>query len=135
MALCGCYCRRDCTLAAIVVSVVLGIVTAFLQISGVITVVPAFLWVALGIAVVYLAVLVAATVLMNRSDKTCLCPALSTVLVGILGTVLFSLVLLAVGIVATSILSAVLVGLLLAFLFLILTASACLVRCLADCGN
>lgn len=132
MAFCSCSCKRDCTLLAVIVSAVLGVVAAFLQISGVITVSPVFLWVALGIAVVYLGILVASTT-RRMEQRSCLCPALSAVLAGILGSVLFSLVLLAVGIVATSILSAVLVGLLVAFLALVITGSACLVRCLADC--
>lgn len=134
MTLCSCTCRRDCTLAAVVVSAILGVVAAFLQISGTITVAPVFLWVALGIAVVYLGVLVATTGLRRAEQRSCLCPALAAVLAGILASALFSLVLLAVGIVATSVLSAVLVGLTVASLALVVTGSACLVLCLADCN-
>ena len=129
----NCCCKRDCTLIAVVISAVLGVVAAFLQISGTITVAPVFLWAAAGVAVVYLAVLVASA--RRGEQRSCLCPALKAVLLGILGTVLFSLVLLAVGIVATSTLSAVLVGLVVAALSLILTASACLVKCLAGCED
>lgn len=136
MSLFGCKCNCRCTLAAIVVSVILGVVTAFLQITGTITVAPVFLWVVFGIAVVYLAVLVLATALAKRIEATqCLCAALNTLLAGILGTALFSVVLLAVGIVATSVLSAILVGVLLFFFSLILTGTACLVRRLADCSR
>ena len=132
----SCYCRRDCTIAAVVISAIVGIVTAFLQISGTIVLTPAFLWVTLGIAVVYLGVFAAAFILARRAEHPrCLCPAVNTVLTGILVTVLFSLVLLGVGVVATSILSAVLAGLLLAAFALTLTGTACLVRCLADCDN
>lgn len=129
----NCRCKRDCTLIAVVVSAIIGVIAAFLQISGTITVTPAFLWVAAGVAVVYLGVL---TLTVRRGEqRNCLCSAVNAVLAGILGTVLFSLVLLAVGIVATSVLSAVLVGLLLAFFALTLTAGACLVRCLANCED
>ena len=55
---------------------------------------------------------------------------LNTLLAGVLGVIL-----LAVGIVATSILSAILVGVLLFFFSLTLTSTACLVRSLADCRN
>ncbi len=136
MSLISCNCKCSCTLAAIIASVIVGVVTAFLQIIGVITVAPAFLWVVFGIAVVYLGVLVA-TVATTRRTETgrCVCPALNTLLVGILGAILFSVVLLAVGIVATSVLSAILVGILLFFLALTLTSSACYVRCLAACGG
>ncbi len=135
MSNCGCGPRINCTTAALITSVVVGVVTAFLQILGVITVGTAFLWVTLGIAVVYLAGLVVASALSRRTGRpACTCRVLNTLLAGILGTVLLSLVLLAVGIEATSVISAIGVGLLLFFLALIVTASACYVRCEADCG-
>jgi hypothetical protein len=62
-----------------------------------------------------------------------LCAALQTVLTGILGTVLVSVVLLAVGIVATSVISALLIGLTAGFFTLMIAGSACFARCLADC--
>lgn len=123
-------------MAAVIASIIVGVVTAFLQITGVITVTPVFLWVVFGIAVGYLAVLVAATALARRGDTpSCLCRSIKALLAGILGAILLATVLLAVGIVATSILSAILVGLLLFFFALILTSSACLVVCLADCDD
>jgi len=132
MAVCSCDCKRNCLLLAIIVSAIVGVVSAFLQIAGVITVAPVFAWVALGVALVYLAGL---AVIAARTRSDCLCRSLSGVLAGILGTVLFSLVILAVGIVATSVVSAILVGLLVAFFALIVTATACLIRCLADCDD
>lgn len=136
MALFNCNCRRDCTLLAVIAAVILGIVAAFLQITAVIAVTPVFLWVALGIAVVYLGVLLVTTMLSRRAGcKPCVRSALETVLAGILGAILFAAVLLAVGIVATSVVSAILVGLLVAFLTLIFAGSACLVLCLADCED
>lgn len=132
----GCYCKCSCRIAAVIASVIIGVVTAFLQITGVITVAPVFLWVAFGIAVVYLGVLVVAAALSGAEEAAgCLCTALNALLIGILGTVLFALVLLAVGIVATSILSAILVGILLFFFSLTLTSTACLVRSLAGCSR
>lgn len=136
MSLFGCNCKCNCRLAAVIASVIVGVVTAFLQITGMITVTPAFLWVVFGIAVVYLGVLVVAAALSGREEASrCLCTALNALLIGILGTVLFAVVLLAVGIVATSILSAILVGVLLFFFSLTLTSTACLVRSLADCRS
>ena len=132
--MCNCNCRFNCTLAAIISAVIVGVIAAFLQITGTITVGIPFLWVALGIGVVYLAGLLWASVLHRRSENpSCLCRALNALLSGALGTVLFALVLLAVGIVATSILSAILVGLLVFFLWLTVSASACYVRCTTDC--
>lgn len=136
MTLCNCNCRRDCTLLSAIAALILGVVAAFLQITAVITVTPAFLWVALGIAVVYLGVLPVTTALTPRAGyNSCACNALRTVLVGILGTILLSTVLLAVGIVATSIVSAILVGLLVAFLTLTFGGTACLTLCLTHCES
>ncbi len=129
-------CRRDCTLLAVVAAVILGVVAAFLQITAVIAVTPAFLWVALGIAVGYLGILLVTTALTRRAGcRPCVCRALGTVLTGILGAILFAVVLLAVGIVATSVVTAILVGLLVAFLTLTFAGSACLVLCFADCED
>lgn len=136
MALFNCCCKRDCTVTGIIASVIIGVIAAFLQITGVITVTPVFLWVVLGIAVVYLGVLVVATALTRRSERSdCLCSTLDALLAGLLGSSLFSVILLAVGVTATSVISAILVGLLLLFFTLTLTSSACLVRCLADCAD
>lgn len=134
MGLFNCNCKCGCTAAAILVSAIIGVLTAFLQITAVITVTPVFLWVAFGIAVVYLGVLAIAGALARREQQcSCICCAVSGLLIGILGTILFAVVLLAVGIVATSVVSAILVGLLLFFFALALTSTACFVRCVFDC--
>lgn len=130
----NCCCRCRCTTAALIVSAVVAVVTAFLLISGTITVTPAFLRVALGIAVGYQAVLLlGAGRCCEDQIRQCGCNALTAMLAGILATVLFSLVLLAIGITATSAVSAILVGLLVGSLALVLTATACLIRSLYDC--
>lgn len=132
--MCNCNCRFNCSLLAVISAAALGVVAAFLFIAGTIAVTTTFLWVALGIGVVYLAGLVIASTRCRCTDPTsCLCRALDALLAGILGTILISLVLLAVGIVATSTLSAVLVGLLAFFLWLTVASAACYVRCAADC--
>lgn len=136
MSLFGCNCRCSCTAAALIAGVIVGVIAAFLQITGVITVTAAFLWVVFGIAVVYLGVLAVAAALTRRMQQSqCMCAALNAVLIGILGTVLFALVLLAVGIVATSVVSAILVGLLLLFFTLTLASTACYVKSLSDCES
>ncbi len=133
MSIFGCNCRNRCVLLAVVASIIIGVVAAFLLITGTITVTPVFLIVAFGIAVAALGVLAITTALVRRYAETCLCTALQAVLTGILGTVLVSVVLLAVGIVATSVISAILVGLAAGFFALIIAGGACFVRCLADC--
>ncbi len=133
---CNCGCRWSCAAVAVVVSLIAGIVAAFLQITAVLAVTPMLLWVALGVAVVYLGVLVLATALLRRREREdCLCRTLDGVLAGILGTVLFAVVLLVVDVAATGVIGAILVGLFTLFFALTLTSSACIVRCLADCSR
>ena len=127
---CRCFCK--CPLIALIASLVIGVVAAFLQIVGVITVTPVFLFVALGVAGLFLAVLLLGD---GAGGCGCGCADINSVLIGILGTILFSLILLVVGITATSIVSAILVGVLVFFLALIITGAVCLVRCRANCNS
>jgi len=132
----NCNCRISCPLIAIVASIIIGIITAFLRITAVITLTPAFLWVVFGIAIAYLAItLLSASSVQNNCTRICICPILSVLLTGVLGTVLFSVILLAITFAATSIVGAIITGLLLAFFTLILTSTACLVKCLVDCED
>ena len=133
MSFFGCNCRNRCAVLSVVASILVGVLAAFLQITGTVTVTPVALIVAFGIAVAALGILIFATALVRRHAGVCLCAALQTVLTGILGTVLVSVVLLAVGIVATSVISALLTGLTAGFFALTIAGSACFVRCLADC--
>ena len=128
-----CRYKCSCTLLALIASLVIGIIGAFLQITAVITITPVILWVLFGIAVALLGLLALSTAL--ESGRSCQesCAILNTLLIGALGTVLFSAVLLLVGIVATSVVSAILVGLVLFFFSLALTTLACYIRCLAGC--
>ena len=138
MALFDCDCGRHCrcSTAALVLSAIIGVLTAFFQITGLITVSVAFLWVVFGIGVVALGVLViAAASARNGETCGCICNILNILLAAVLGAVLLAVILLAFGITATSVLSAILVGLLLFFFWLTLTSAACLIRCLSGCGN
>lgn len=134
MTLCNCKC--SCSLYSAIVALILGVVAAFLQITGTITVTTAFLWVVFGIAIGYLGILLlSAGVCPQCRQSSCVCNALWGLLTGALGSVLLSVVLLAVGIVATSILSAILVGLLILSFTLLIANAACLIRHQFDCGN
>jgi len=128
-------CRTGCTVIAVAVSLVLGVIAAFLRITAAVTVTPAFLWVLLGISVVYLAVVLISSALYRKGCCEDLCSIVNALLAGILGTVLLSVVLLAIEFAATSILGAVLTGTLLFFFFLTVTSTACLVRCFFDCND
>lgn len=128
-------CRPSCVIIAGVASLIIGIITAFLRITAVITLTPAFLWVLLGIAVVYLAVTLISAAGFGERCCNDLCSIVTALLAGILGTILLSIVLLAIEFAATSIIGAVLAGALLFFFFLTVTSTACLVRCLFNCND
>lgn len=136
MSIVNCGKRRECSGIALIASLIIGIIAAFLQITGVITLTPIFSIVAFGIAIVYLAVTLIATSLSGGSTECngC-CTSLNVALIGILGTILFSVILLAVTFAATSVIGAVVVGALFFFFSLMITTIACLAKCLANCGN
>lgn len=136
MAFLNCENRHDCTAIAFVASLIIGIIAAFLQITAVITLTPIFSIVAFGIAVVYLAVVLIATALNQRvtSCNHC-CVPLSALLVGILGTILSSVILLAITFAATSIIGAIVVGALFFFFSLTISSTTCLIKCFLNCSN
>ncbi len=132
----NCGCRINCTGIAIIAAIIIGIITAFLTFSAVITVTPAFLWVLLGIAVVYLAItLIISPVIRSSGVSGCVCNIVPVLIAGILGTILISVVLLGITFAATSIVGAIITGLLLAFFSLLITTTACLVKCVTGCNS
>lgn len=129
----SCYCKCSCITLAAIASFIIGIIAAALTFTATITITPAFLWVALGIAVVYLAVLLASSSALPK--RGCICSTAGALLTGILGTALSAVILLGVGFAATSILGAIIAGILLFFLSLTLTTTACLIKCALGCDD
>lgn len=123
----NCNNRNECLIIAIASSVVIGIVSAVLTITGIITVTPAFLWVVFGIAVVYLLTAYIISSLRRYDTPRCSKSIISAFIAGIMGAILISVILLGITFPATSALGAVLVGLLLLSLSLIITTISCLV--------
>lgn len=134
MTFLNCGNRRDCTGFALVASLIIGIIAAFLQITAVFTLTPIFSIVAFGIVVVYLlAVLLAiAAIHKNQSCNLC-CTPLSALLVGIAGTIFVAVILLLIGFPATSVIGAIFVGALFFFFALTISSTLCFVRCLLNC--
>ena len=132
----NCRCGCNCSLISIIASVIIGVVAAFLQITGLIEILPVFLWVVLGIAVAYLGVVTVSVAISKGYDGCgCKCSILSEVIAGILGSILFSVILLAVGVTVGSVASAILTGLLLLSFSMLITGTACFAMCLANCGE
>lgn len=136
MSLFCCDNRRDCLGLAVAVSILVGVVAAFLTFAAVITVAPVFLWVTFGIAVGFLGLaLASASLIQGTVPCRSFCSTLTALLVGILGTVLLSVILLAISFAATSLIGAIITGVLVFFFALVLTTAACLVKCIVNCNN
>ena len=134
MSFCNCENRCGATTLAVAAGIVLGVITAFLRITGVVIETSAFLWVALGIAVVYLLGLLLASPFISRAHSCrCLCSVIFALLAGLLGTALVTVILLAVTFAATSVVGAIFLGLLIFFLTLSLVSTALIVRCVINC--
>lgn len=127
--------RPDCTFIAVLVSLVVGIVTAFLRITGTITLAPAFLQALLAIAVGYLAVVLVSGAVSRDRHCEGLCNTVTAFLSGVVGTILLAIVLLNIEFAVISIIGAILTGALLFFFFLTVTSTACLVRCFFNCED
>ena len=133
---CNCNCKCNCTIAAFIISAIIGVITTILQITGTVTLTPVFLWAAFGVAIAYLGALTIAAAVNGKTEgQSCICNALNTVLAGVLGTIALAAVIAVIGITATSIVSAILSGLLLFFLALTVITTTCLIRYLTDCRN
>lgn len=132
MALIDFECRCVCTIYSIISSIIFGIVAAILRFKGLIAFSPVFLWALFGVSAAVLVVLIAALAYGNQlRECKCKCTILNTLLAGILGTILFSVLLLGIGCIRSIAISAVLGGLLIAFFSLAVTNTACFVKCLA----
>lgn len=133
MPIFNCENKWNCSGIAIISSLILGIIAAFLGITAILTIPSVFFIVAFGIAVVYLAVTLIAVAL-HQQPFTCRgrCNALTTLLAGILGTILLSIVLLAVTVAATNVIGALLIGALVFFFALMIISTACLIKCLMN---
>ncbi len=136
MAFINCETKHDCTAIAFIASLIIGIIAAFLQITAVITLAPLFAIVAFGIAILYLAVtLIAASLTQKEISCRNFCTPVSALLIGILGTILFSAILLIITFAATSVIGAIFVGALFFSFSLLITSTACFAKCLINCSN
>lgn len=125
--------RRYCTIAAIIVSTIVGIVFAFTLISGGVVIDPIYVSVALGVGLVYLAAtLIAVAIASLRFRGMGASSELIALIIGILGTIIFSIVVYLVGVTAVTVGLAVLVGFLGAFFALMITSTICFIKYLAN---
>lgn len=131
----SCNCKANCTGIAVLASIVIGIIAGFLAVSGILTVSVPFLWALFGGSVASLGVLLVLSVISSARTLRCICTARPLLLTGILGTILASVILLVIDVATASIIGAIITGLLLFFFALIITITACLIRCITDCDD
>lgn len=136
MTFCNCGHKRDCTGIALVVSLIIGIIATFLQITATITLTPVYFTVAFGIAVAFLAIALFLAARMQK-DTPCnqCCTPLTALLFGIVGTIFVALVLLLIDFAATSIIGAIFVGALFFFFALLISSTVCFIQCLSNCEH
>lgn len=134
MTLCNCKC--SCALLSGVVSLILGVIAAFLQITGTVAISTMILMGAAIVALVYLGILLLVSAIEQQCQRcSCTCAAVNALLAGALGTILFAVVLLVADVAAASVIGSILTGLLAAFFALLVTSSACVIRNLFDCDT
>ena len=133
---CNCNCNRrvDCSVLALAAAIIVGVVAGVLRFTAVITLTTPFLWVTFGIALGFLSLLFLKTLFTGRTrNNECLCASLGLLLLGVLITLLTSVILLGIAFAATSVIGAIVTGVLLAAFSLIFTSTACFVKCTANC--
>ncbi len=137
MASYPCNCRGIRVGGVVTVSVILGIIAAFLRFAGTVAVGTTFLWAVFAAAVGTLgvALIVSGTSACCAQLSPCACPLLATTLIGALGSTLLSNVLLSATLAATSVLGAALFGVLILFFVLMLLSTAALTWQLSRCDD
>lgn len=130
---CG-YCP-SCTGIGVVISLVLGIIAAFLRYNAVVTIGTSFLWVAFGVATLILLLTLYIASRARSSARECLCGSMTGLLTGIGGTVITSLISLAAPLPAISTVGAIIFGALVFSFFLIISTLICLIPCIAGCDD
>ncbi len=129
----NCNRRVECAFIAVAAGIIAGIVAAIAQFTAIITLTPVFYIVAFGVAVLLLAILLALAPKLCEANQRNYCASnLKLLTTGILGTIFTSVILLAVGFVATSVLGAIFVGLLAAFFTLMVVSVVCTANCTAE---
>ncbi len=130
----NCNTRVDCAFLAIAAAVIVGLVAAIAQFTAIVTFTTIFYIAAFGVAVLFLAVLLALVPVLYRvTCQNCCSSNVKLTTLGILGTIVTSIILIAVGFAATSVLGAIFVGLLAAFFTLTVTSIVCTINCASEC--
>lgn len=129
----NCKCKVDCLGLAVLSSVVIGIIAGFLTSTGLLTL-PTMLLAALGVtALISLGLLLVLTASGSARVLRCICDAINLLLTGILGTILTTAIFLFIDIAVMSVVGSIISGFMFLFFSLLVTVTACIIRCIAHC--
>ncbi len=128
-----CQCKFNCSGIAVIASIIVGVIAAFLTFSGNIAISTYLLWAFFGIGLSFLALTLTVMGLKDYDCTECICPPLVTMLAGVFGTIAMSLVLLLVDVAVATVVGAILYGLLFLFFTLLITSVACIIKCFTGC--
>ena len=129
-----CNTRVDCAFLAMATAIIVGIVAAIAQFTAIVTFTTIFYIVAFGVAALFLAVLLALVPVLYRvACQNCCAYNVKLATLGILGSVVTSIILIAGEFAATSVLGAVFVGVLAASFALMVMSIICTINCVSVC--
>ena len=130
-----CNCKFNCTLTAIVASLIAGVAATLLAVTSTLILTPVFLWVILGTGLGLTAIAFAGAIFGCNSAIYGCCFPLNALLVGAVGSILGAAVLLLTDLAATGIVSALISGAAVFFFTLAITSVACFVKCVSGCSE
>ena len=136
MSNCTCECRWNCAAIGIIISLIVGVVGAIILATTTPVIPVAIYWGTLVTALVFLAVTLIVTAITRLvGTASCLCNTLPTLLSGIIGTIILSIVVLVINIATITLPLAILLGVLIAFAGIMLSGLVCLTTCIAGCSS
>ena len=136
MTFLNCETKINCTGIAIITSLILGIIAAFLQITAVISIPVVLLQSVIIIALVFLLItLIAVSLTQATTSCRTQCSILPILSLGILGSIFFAIILLIIDVTTASVIGSILVGLLVFSFSLLLFTTVCLIKSIARCND
>ena len=128
--MCECRCGR-CIIPTII-GIIFGIIVGFLVSSGIITNFIPIAWIAFGIGLLAIVLLILIALFSEEDAEECVCEHGKCLAIGAIGTVLLAVILLAILTVVTGVAIAVLFGILGFFFIFALVSLLQLILCLVE---
>jgi len=122
--------KDNCGIISTILGVISGIIVSVLFSFGLLPIITTALWISLGIGGLVLFCILLLSIFGSNNISRCLLKSISLLLTGSLGTILSVLVLSAIVLDITSVISIILVGIATFFLIFLISSVACVIsRC------